>query len=298
MGREIVLRSFGTHDGSFHADEVMACGLLLLFDLIDRHRIVRTRDYDELSTCEYVCDVGGLYDPEKKRFDHHQLDYRGNLSSAGMILENLESERTISPSIYRYFNRSLIEGIDAVDTGRSPPVTGHCSFSGVIANFVPARYDAGREEVETGFYAALDFVCEHLTRLLKKFHYIEECREEIRKEMVKNKSVLVFDRSMPWVEVFFELGGEDHPAQFVVMPAGDQWKLRGVPPSYNRRMEVRVPLPNEWAGLIGDDLRKETGISGAVFCHKGRFISIWQTKRDALRALSSVLKGESLEDDF
>ena len=29
-------RSFGTHDGSFHADEVTACALLLLFDLIDR----------------------------------------------------------------------------------------------------------------------------------------------------------------------------------------------------------------------------------------------------------------------
>ncbi|MDF2550599.1 MAG: hypothetical protein K0S07_1666, partial [Chlamydiales bacterium] len=28
-------RSFGTHDGSFHADEVTACALLLLVDLID-----------------------------------------------------------------------------------------------------------------------------------------------------------------------------------------------------------------------------------------------------------------------
>ena len=287
-------RSFGTHDGSFHADEVTACALLLLFDLIDRNSIIRTRDHKKLLQCEYVCDVGGLYDPEKKRFDHHQSSYQGDLSSAGMVLKDLEDRQIISPSIYQYFSRSLITGIDAVDTGRSPPIIGHCSFSGVIANFVPARYDADDKEMETAFYVALDFVCGHLARLLKKFYYIEECREEIGKEMAKNEAVLIFERSMPWVEVFFELGGKHHPAQFVVMPAGNQWKLRGVPPTYDKRMQVRVPLPIEWAGLIDDDLKKKSKIPGAVFCHKGRFISIWQTKEDALQALDYVLKQEAL----
>lgn len=59
----LVPRSFGTHDGSFHADEVTACSLLLLFDLIDREKIKRTRDPEELARCDYVCDVGGIYDP-------------------------------------------------------------------------------------------------------------------------------------------------------------------------------------------------------------------------------------------
>lgn len=287
-------RSFGTHDGSFHADEVTACGLLLLFNLIDRKRIVRTRDQKKLVQCEYVCDVGGLYDPNQKRFDHHQSSYQGDLSSAGMILKDLADRKVISPSIYHYFNRSLVAGIDAVDTGQSPPVIGHCSFSGVVANFVPARYDASDKEMEAAFYVALDFVCGHLTRLLEKFDYIEECREEIGKEMAKNQEVLIFERSMPWIEAFFELGGVDHPAQFVVMPAGSQWKLRGIPPSYDKRMQVRTPLPSEWAGLLDDELKKKTKISGAVFCHKGRFISIWQTKEDALQALDYVLQQETL----
>lgn len=59
MEKELIRpRSFGTHDGSFHADEVTACALLLLFDLIDQEEIVRSRNLKELSSCEYVCDVG------------------------------------------------------------------------------------------------------------------------------------------------------------------------------------------------------------------------------------------------
>src|SRR5262245_37911373 len=90
MNERKIKRSFGTHDGSFHADEVTACALLLLFDLIDRDKIVRTRDSMILGTCEFVCDVGGLYNPSKKLFDHHQAEYTGSLSSAGMILEYLK----------------------------------------------------------------------------------------------------------------------------------------------------------------------------------------------------------------
>jgi uncharacterized UPF0160 family protein len=47
-------------------------------------------------------------------------------------------------------------------------------------------------------------------------------------------------------------------------------------------------LPKEWAGLLEDDLKKVTGIHGAIFCHKGRFISVWETKEDALQALTLV----------
>jgi uncharacterized UPF0160 family protein len=42
-------RSVGTHDGTFHADEVTACALLLLFDLVDGNKIVRTRQLDQLA---------------------------------------------------------------------------------------------------------------------------------------------------------------------------------------------------------------------------------------------------------
>jgi uncharacterized UPF0160 family protein len=291
MKKEMIRpRSFGTHDGSFHADEVTACALLLLFDKIDMEEVVRSRHLNQLETCEYVCDVGGVYDSKQKRFDHHQSDYKGSLSSAGMILKYLKEEGVIGDKLYRYFNRSLVMGVDAIDNGKASPMVGHCSFSSLIANFAPARHDASVRDFNAAFFKALKFCLGHLRRLLEKYNYIQECRDKIREVMEKKEQVMIFERSMPWIESFFELGGEKHPAEFVIMPTGDQWKLRGVPPSYDKRMQVRTPMPKEWAGLIDQELQEKTGIPGAVFCHKGRFISVWKTKEDAFKALELIQK--------
>ncbi len=284
----MIPRSLGTHDGSFHADEVTACALLVLLDLIDFDKVFRTRDPAVLETCEYVCDVGGIYDQKQKRFDHHQSDYQGSLSSAGMILKYLRDENFIEHRFFRYINGCLVMGVDAIDNGRANPMPGHCTFSSLIANFVPPRHDVGEQVMNKDFFEAAQFTLGFLRRLHAKFSYIEECRGKIKAEMDKKEEVLMFDESMPWIESFFDLGGDKHPAKFLIMPARKQWKLRGIPPSYDKRMQVRSPLPEEWAGLIDEDLKKASGIDGAVFCHKGRFISVWETREDALRALELV----------
>ena len=290
MKNEIQKRSFGTHSGSFHADEVTACALLLLFDQIDFDKIIRSRNLDNLRTCDYVCDVGGLYEPTIRRFDHHQMDYYGNLSSAGMILKYLKDEKVVDEKLFLYLNRCLVMGVDAIDNGKATTMVGHCSFSAVIANFVPIRHNVDEKIMDGAFFQAVDFASGHVKRLVDKFHYIQECREVIKREMDKNGQIMVFDESMPWMESFFDLGGEKHPAVFLIMPTGKQWKLRGIPPSYEKRMQVRVPLPKEWAGLIDDELKEKTGIAGAVFCHKGCFISIWETREDAFKALEITLQ--------
>jgi len=286
-------RSFGTHSGSFHADEVTACALLLHFDLIDREKIFRTRDPELLSRCEYVCDVGGVYDPEKKLFDHHQIDYEGPLSSAGMVLQYLRDEDHLNEKFYEYTNRALIHGIDLHDNGEEPQFYGFCSFSDVIANFNSVEHGVPIEVQNPCFMEALDFVVGHLSRLFRRFEYFESCRDTVAKAMEGDPLVLEFDRSIPWLELFFELGGETHPAQFLIMPSGDHWKLRGLPPSYDDRMSVRTPLPESWAGLQHEELQSVSGIEGAVFCHKGRFISVWETKEDAFKAFKLVTKGNA-----
>src|SRR5690242_10873206 len=125
---QIQPRSFGTHDGTFHADEVTACALLELYGLIDHDKIKRTRSVEELAVCEYVCDVGGVYTPEIKRFDHHQAEYRGILSSAGMVLEYLKSQNVITQKEFDFLNNSLIRGVDAHDNGKDPQIVGFCTF--------------------------------------------------------------------------------------------------------------------------------------------------------------------------
>lgn len=287
-----VLRSFGTHDGSFHADEVTACSLLLLFEKIDRDKIYRTRDPKILQTCDYVCDVGGEYLPDARRFDHHQIHYQGHLSSAGMVLLYLKERGVIEPHLYDFLNRSLIIGVDAHDNGIAKLEHGITSFSQVVSNFLPIDYTATDAEMNGAFFHAIDFVLGHLSRMKQRFYYTMKCQALVKQAMAEGSYALTFEQAIPWIENFFELGGDTHPAQFVIMPSGKHWKLRGIPPSLADRMKIRRPLPEKWAGLRESDLKKLTGIKGAIFCHKGRFISIWETKEDAILALHLALQKE------
>uniref|UniRef100_A0A452U0B5 Uncharacterized protein n=1 Tax=Ursus maritimus TaxID=29073 RepID=A0A452U0B5_URSMA len=88
----------GTHSGTFHCDEALACALLRLLPEYRDAEIVRTRDPEKLASCDIVVDVGGEYDPQRHRYDHHQRSFtetmsslspgkpwRTKLSSAGLI---------------------------------------------------------------------------------------------------------------------------------------------------------------------------------------------------------------------
>lgn len=282
--------SFGTHDGTFHADEVTACALLLLFDLIDIKTVIRTRDSQILEQCEYVCDVGGVYDEKIKRFDHHQVSYQGEMSSAGMVLKYLFNQNKLTEKEYHLFNNSLIRGVDAFDNGRVTSNLGYCSFSNIISNFLPIKHSASTDEMNSAFFEAVKLTLGHLQRLLQRYRYNVSCKQIVEEAMKKYTECLIFKESIPWMENFFELNGKDHPARFIIMPTGKHWKLRGIPPSYEEKIKVREPLPKKWEGLLDKELQKVTQIEGAIFCHKGRFISVWKTKEDALKAYELLQK--------
>lgn len=80
--------TIATHDGYFHADELLACFLIkeIIESEDDEVRIIRTR-YSDWDTYDYVVDVGSVYDPSKKRFDHHMYHYKGDFSSFGMVYD-------------------------------------------------------------------------------------------------------------------------------------------------------------------------------------------------------------------
>lgn len=79
-----------THNGSFHADELIACVILSL--LYDDFKIIRSRDLELLETADLVIDVSGKFDL-KKHFDHHPKEFtksRANgvkYATAGLIWE-------------------------------------------------------------------------------------------------------------------------------------------------------------------------------------------------------------------
>lgn len=67
----------GTHDGSFHCDEALAIYMLRTLPQYSQATLRRTRDASLLDQCDIVVDVGGVYDPQRHRYDHHQRYAQG-----------------------------------------------------------------------------------------------------------------------------------------------------------------------------------------------------------------------------
>ncbi|HAR80652.1 MAG TPA: hypothetical protein DCR21_07460, partial [Succinivibrionaceae bacterium] len=57
----------GTHNGSFHADETMACAIISY--LYENSQVIRSSDPDELEKADLIIDVSGIND--SRHFDHH-----------------------------------------------------------------------------------------------------------------------------------------------------------------------------------------------------------------------------------
>lgn len=140
----------GTHDGTFHCDDVTACFMLKQLDRFRDHEIIRTRDAETLANSEIVVDVGGELNVEKLRLDHHQRtfnqtihDYHPSLrttnpkkpprlSSAGLVYaifghelirkilkleNNSEESKRMVDAIYEKSYVEFFEEIDAIDNG-------------------------------------------------------------------------------------------------------------------------------------------------------------------------------------
>jgi uncharacterized UPF0160 family protein len=147
-----------THDGSFHVDEAMACGLLRHTELFASCGVVRSRVPAQHVLCCAVVDVGGVYDPSRHLYDHHQLDfqermntgthqYATRMSSAGLIYKHFGkqilsqyadaclaagaiSQRPTSSDLELLYDRvykGFVEHIDGVDNG----VEEYCASSSV-----------------------------------------------------------------------------------------------------------------------------------------------------------------------
>ena len=273
----------GVHDGKFHADDVTAVALLLMYGLVHIDLIIRTRNLPLLQQCEYVCDVGGVLDFASKRFDHHQKSYTGNRASAGLVLQYLQDEGYIIEDEAVFLADNYINSVDLIDTGQSLPTTAHIvDIVDECSSLYPYPVE---EELNSEFTQAVLIITSHLDRLMIHYHSIKNVLEPyIKSIMDKSVDLLIFDKYIEWVTTFFRLDGETHPANFVIMPDyASNWILRCVPTNAHG-LEMRKLLPKTWHGLSGSELSSLVGIDHGVFCHKNGFISIWGCKKSAEQA--------------
>ncbi|MBL7004113.1 MAG: MYG1 family protein [Gammaproteobacteria bacterium] len=264
-----------THNGNFHADDVFS--IAALKHVFPTFKLIRTRDYETIVNADIVVDVGGEYDPEKGRFDHHQRGGAGErengipYSSFGLIWQKYGvaicgDNEDIAKSV----DKGLVSTIDALDCGYVEGVYDGITLSQTISMFNPTwQEDAHFDDC---FNEAVTFASRVLTRFVASANGGISAKVIVAEaiESAEDPRVIVLEKYTPWKRTVNALAEE---ALYVVYPAQTgQWRIQTVPVEVGS-FENKKSLPQEWAGLSNAELQQVTGIEDAMFCHNGLFIA-------------------------
>ncbi|XP_050230020.1 uncharacterized protein LOC126679123 [Mercurialis annua] len=323
------VKRVGTHNGSFHCDEALGCFMIRLTDKFLNAEIVRSRDPKVLEGLDAVLDVGGVYDPSRDRYDHHQKGFEEvfghgfttKLSSAGLVYKHFGKEIIAKelkvdethPDVHRLFlavYKSFMEAIDAVDNGinrydtdQPPKYVNNTHLSSRVGrlNLDWIDPDQSPEREDEAFQRAmalagsefLDSVTYHAKSWLPARSIVMECLAA-RFDIDSSGEIMVLANFCPWKLHLFELEEElkIEPSIKYVLYQDDRskgWRVQAVAVAPDR-FESRKPLPAQWRGLRDDELSCHSGIEGCVFIHMSGFIGGNKSYEGALAMARAALK--------
>ncbi|OYR08442.1 MYG1 family protein [Brucella grignonensis] len=298
-----------THSGGFHADELMSS--VILTKLFPNAQLIRSRDRNWITpnADRVIYDVGGLYDPEARIYDHHQRGAPRRedgqpYSSFGLIWKHYGHDylmlsgipETDVEAIHASFDQNFVLPIDLVDNGElSPSIAGPLAgltLPTLLETLKPVFDETNPEADDQAFQRALiiarSFVEAKIAGSAAKLRAETIVQNAI--EAAGEDRVLELPLGMPFRSAIVKAGA-DH-LLFVVHPRNNDWCLTGIRKS-DDGFELRADLPAAWAGLTNGDLEAVCGIEGANFCHNGRFIAAART-REAAIAMADIAVQEAL----
>jgi len=285
-------KTIATHNGNFHADDVFS--IAALKNIFPSFKLIRTRDLELISKADIVIDVGGEYDSETGRFDHHQRGGAGErengipYSSFGLIwqkygLSICQGDQEVADSV----DANLVSTIDAIDCGHVEGVSQGISLSQTISMFNPTWQEDSH--FDRCFDEAVEFASRVLTRFIASADGGISAKAIVAKAIdnAKDPRVIVLEKYIPWKRTVHALSEE---ALYMVYPSGSgQWRIQAVPVEPGS-FEDRKPLPKSWAGLSDNELKAVTGIDDAMFCHNGLFIAGAKSFEGTMRMATIALQ--------
>jgi len=293
------MKTIAVHSGKFHADDVFAAAILKL--IYPELKVIRTRNPEKLKDVDARVDVGGVYDPKKMNYDHHQQgdgkfsEKKKNgipYAAAGLIWKHYGEKLVSSKKIWDIIEDKIIQYIDADDNGirthQADEVEPY-SLGQIIQSFNPEWPNRNEKNYDKGFEEVLVFVMEILKREIEIAESGEKAREIIKKEIAKtDKEYLVLEENLPFQDLVRE---ESDRIKFVIKgdPVDGVWAVIGVKKEKNS-FDARKDFPEEWGGLSDGKLVDVTGVKDAVFCHKKLFIVVAKSREGAIKLVELALK--------
>lgn len=314
----------GTHDGTFHCDEVLAISMLRLLPAYRDAPVVRTRDAAKLAACQIVVDVGAEYDPDRLRFDHHQRGFTGTmdgyptkLSSAGLIYKHFGMQviaelvggdvpESVLPVLYSKTYVDYMEHIDGIDNGIAI-ADGQLHYK--VETHLPARVarlnaswneDASAVQQNARFSEALSLVSREFVDFVSSLAESWWPARQLVEVAFKNRlashgsgQVIVLTQYCPWIAHLFDLEEEAKclgETKYVLYDDGKGgWRIHAVPEKVGS-FTSRLALPERLRGLRDAVLSEASGISGCTFVHANGFIGGAASYEGVLKMADLALK--------
>jgi len=283
-----------THNGNFHADDVFS--IAALKHIFPTFNLVRTRDLEVIGKADIVIDVGGEYDADTGRFDHHQRGGAGArdngipFSSFGLIwqkygVEICQGNQEVAQAV----DAGLVSTIDAIDCGHVEGVAQGISLSQTISMFNPTWQEDSH--FDACFDEAVEFASRVLTRFIASADGGISAKSIVAKAIdnAEDPRVIVLEKYTPWKTTVHKLSEQ---ALYMVYPSGSgPWRIQTVPVEPGS-FEDRKSLPAPWAGLSNEALQEVTGIDDAMFCHNGLFIAGAESFESTMKMAAIALETE------
>lgn len=277
---------------------------------------------------DIVVDVGGIYDPARNRYDHHQSTFEESwnsspdditkLSSAGLIWRHFGKEIVANAildnwgvtlpqakleKVHSRIYKKLILEVDAQDNGVSEAE----SMKYYIKTGLGARiartnpeWNAPKTKTQHGqFKKAMKIAEEEFFWALRGIVLIHMPAYNVVREAFDAREafhpcgeIMFMDRWAPWKDYVFEIEKElEMVGKLKFMLSQDQrglWKIQTMSKTPGS-FDIRVPLCESWRGLRNTDLNEVTGLPDTEFVHRAGFIGGAWSKESAINmALKSI----------
>lgn len=296
--------TLATHNGPYHADDLFAYSVLK--EIYQHNTLIRTRDQALIKAAFVAFDVGGTYDPNNLRYDHHfkpvpaRPDGRP-YSSFGLVWKHQgltylrrlfkDVELPLLEKVHEVVDDRFVSQIDRSDNGIGAEPR-HTDASVFLEAFNPSvTVDQATEDKmfrKTSCFAG---------KIFKEF--VKSCkREQLAHRLFRmsarpvSPQILVFEadsRADAWLSLV-QLDPAYAETKFVVHPDGNGgWRCRAVPIPTNS-FKPRVPFPAKWAGKSDAQLQADSGIETAIFCHPAAFIAGAKSQADAVKMAEKALE--------
>ena len=321
-----------THSGCFHADEVLSVAMIKYIPEFKNMWVIRSRNKEILDKADIVVDVGGKYDLEKKRFDHHMKEfthvhddvYKIKLSSAGLIfkhfgkiiIENFLKELKIPNHtneidlIYDKLYYNFIAYVDGQDNGINqypdditPKYVNTTSYGNRVSRLNPEWCEPSADQSER-FKLALDVAeSEFLDQLkfiakvfLPAYSMVKDAVNK-RFEVHPSGKILYFDFGFPWkshlVQIEEELNIKEQIVFAIVKNGESDYRISTIPINQGS-FKFRKGIVQEWRGLELERLAEISGIEDIVFVHNSGFIGGAKSKESVFKIAEISLKEEEI----